>query len=377
MVEISVIIPVYNNEKYLKECLDSVCAQTLADIEIICVNDGSSDGSLKILDEYSKDDRVIVIHQENQGSAAARNRGLDIARGKYIAFLDGDDIYIDRKSLEIMLEAAKKHDASMVSANLKFLTQNRKIVSNPHYDKGTFHYFTGDCEIKPDEYGIPFYFYKNLFKADLIGGIRFPDLLRGQDPIFLSKILCRIDRICGVSVDFYGYMVPVSFDKIDSYTKKYHYICQYRQCIDMLNDSGLSETSKKYMDNLMMYLEGNVDGEVYDIVREVFDDGYFDSYREEYDSFKKSNILNRILCENTEDYYLKAKKELGLNQDSLAEYKKDLFKSELDLIDGEYDELLCENERLENELKAEKSFNDKIRNSKSWKMMNMLRKVRM
>ena len=94
MVKISVIIPVYNNEKYLKECLDSVCHQTLTDIEIICINDGSSDGSLNILNEYSKDDRIIVIDQTNQGPAIARNRGLDIAKGEYIGFLDSDDIYI-------------------------------------------------------------------------------------------------------------------------------------------------------------------------------------------------------------------------------------------------------------------------------------------
>lgn len=375
MYDVSVIIPVYNVEKYLEECLDSVCNQTLEDLEIICINDGSTDGSPEILNQY-EDDRILVINQENKGSAAARNRGLDIACGKYIAFLDADDIYIDNEALERMLDAAKRHDAEMLSANLKFLTPKREIKDNPHYGKGTFYHFDDECEIGPDDYGIPFYFYKNIFRADLIGEIRFPNLLRGQDPIFLSEILSKVDRIYGVPVDLYGYMVPMSFDKLDSYTKKCHYIRQYRQCIDTLNESGLSKTSNKYMHNLMMYLDGNVDSDVYDIVCEVFDDEYFTNYKEEFDSYKKSNVSNKILVENTKEYYLKAKEELGLEPDTLAEYKKDLFKSEMDLKEREYAELTSENERLKRELEKEKSFNDEIKGSKSWKMINRLRKMR-
>lgn len=376
MVKISVIIPVYNDEKFLGECLDSVSNQTLDDIEIICINDGSTDSSLEILNEYSTDKRITIITQTNQGSAIARNKGLDIAQGEYIGFLDADDIYINRQSLEIMFDAAKKHDASMISANLKFLTQERNLISNPHYKRGTFHYFREEGIIEPDEYGIPFYFYKNLYKADLIEDIRFPDLLRGQDPIFLSKVLSEVDEIYGVPIDFYGYMVPLSFDKLDSYTKKYHYICQYRQCIDILDNSELFKTSDGYMHNLMLYLNGNVDAEVYDIVCEVFDEKYFEGYKSEYDSFKRSNILNKILEENTEDYFLKAKDELGLKEDSLKEYKIGLFESKMDLIEAEYNELLSENERLKKEYEVEKSFNEEVTGSKSWKLMDRLRRMR-
>ena len=376
MVKISVIIPVYNDEKHLGECLDSVSNQTLDDIEIICINDGSTDSSLEILNEYSTDKRITIITQTNQGSAIARNKGLDIAQGEYIGFLDADDIYINRQSLEIMFDAAKKHDASMISANLKFLTPERNLISNPHYKRGTFHYFREDGIIEPDEYGIPFYFYKNLYKADLIEDIRFPDLLRGQDPIFLSKVLSKVDEIYGVPIDFYGYMVPLSFDKLDSYTKKYHYICQYRQCIDILDNSELFKTSDKYMHNLMLYLNGNVDAEVYDIVCEVFDEKYFEGYKSEYDSFKRLNILNKILEENTEDYFLKAKDELGLKENSLKEYKIGLFESKMDLMEAEYNELLSENERLKKEYELEKSFNEEVTGSKSWKLMDRFRRMR-
>ena len=92
--KISVIIPVYNVEKYLCECLDSVINQSLKEIEIICVDDGSTDSSLSILNEYKRrDNRVIVLHQENLGAGVARNKGLKIARGEYLSFLDADDFF--------------------------------------------------------------------------------------------------------------------------------------------------------------------------------------------------------------------------------------------------------------------------------------------
>ena len=92
MTKISVIIPVYNVEKYLKECLNSVINQTLKDLEIICVNDGSIDNSLKIMKEYAlKDPRIKILSQKNQGVSEARNFGIKNATGEYVAFLDADD----------------------------------------------------------------------------------------------------------------------------------------------------------------------------------------------------------------------------------------------------------------------------------------------
>ncbi|MDR2409276.1 MAG: glycosyltransferase, partial [Bacteroidales bacterium] len=92
MPKVSIIIPVYNVEKYLAECLDSAIGQTLRDIEIICVDDGSTDHSPEILDEYvKKDSRITVLHQSNGGPSKARNTGIDIATGEYILFLDSDD----------------------------------------------------------------------------------------------------------------------------------------------------------------------------------------------------------------------------------------------------------------------------------------------
>ena len=111
---VSVIIPVYNTEDYLEQCLSSVCTQTLENIEIICVDDGSSDSSLQILEEYAaKDSRVTIIKQKNAGAGAARNHGLSRARGKYLSFLDADDFF-EPDMLEAAYKKAEEDSADFV-----------------------------------------------------------------------------------------------------------------------------------------------------------------------------------------------------------------------------------------------------------------------
>lgn len=106
---ISVIIPVYNAEKFLKECLSCVMNQTLEDIEIICVNDGSTDNSLKVLQSLAEnDERIIILDQKNLGAGVARNKGLSIARGKYLSFLDADDFFESTMLEEAYLLAEKE-----------------------------------------------------------------------------------------------------------------------------------------------------------------------------------------------------------------------------------------------------------------------------
>lgn len=99
---VSVIIPVYNVSMFLHEAIDSVIHQTYQNLEIILIDDGSSDGSEKICDEYKTDRRVKVIHQKNQGLSAARNVGLDIMTGKYVAYLDADDRYLPNMIYEMV-----------------------------------------------------------------------------------------------------------------------------------------------------------------------------------------------------------------------------------------------------------------------------------
>ena len=114
MVKVSIIIPVYNCETYLEQCIKSVFRQSIKDLEIICINDGSTDSSVEIIEQLQKEDgRIILYHQENQGAGAARNLGIRKAEGKYIAFLDADDYFLDTDALELMFYACKMNGAAV------------------------------------------------------------------------------------------------------------------------------------------------------------------------------------------------------------------------------------------------------------------------
>ncbi len=116
MTAVSVIVPVFNTEKYLPICLESLIGQTLHDIEIICINDGSTDGSLKSLEKYAeKDNRIKVLSQENSKQGAARNRGLEIAKGEFVTFVDSDD-WIEPDYCELLYNAAQKYNVNIASA---------------------------------------------------------------------------------------------------------------------------------------------------------------------------------------------------------------------------------------------------------------------
>jgi glycosyltransferase involved in cell wall biosynthesis len=130
MPKISVIIPVYNTEKYLPKCLDSVLAQTFQDFEVICVNDGSTDGSLAILEEYAKKDpRIRVLTQVNQGQSVARNEGMKLAGGEYICFLDSDDFY-DEDFLYTLYTKSVESDADIVMTNTRYVNGNDSTQTN-------------------------------------------------------------------------------------------------------------------------------------------------------------------------------------------------------------------------------------------------------
>lgn len=124
MPKVSIIIPVFNVECYLQECLDSVVNQTLKDIEIICIDDGSTDSSLKILQKYKKqDNRIILLTQENKGAHLARTTALKIAKGEYIGFIDSDD-WIDLDFFETLYNKAIEENADIVRTKIKIIEDN-------------------------------------------------------------------------------------------------------------------------------------------------------------------------------------------------------------------------------------------------------------
>ena len=140
MPKLSVIVPVYNTEKYLRECIDSILAQTFTDFELILVNDGSTDGSGAICDEYAgKDPRIRVIHQENGGITGARKSGVRVAQGEYVTFVDSDD-WIDREMYRTMLDCRQEADpdvviCSMLMETMKGILPQKEIIKAGFYDK--------------------------------------------------------------------------------------------------------------------------------------------------------------------------------------------------------------------------------------------------
>ena len=125
MKKISIIVPIYNIEKYLPRCLDSILAQTYKNLEVILVDDGSVDNSGMIADKYARNDqRINVIHQVNKGVSAARNAGLDLATGDYIGFVDGDD-YIEKDMYERLLFNAIKYKADISHCGYQMVFPNR------------------------------------------------------------------------------------------------------------------------------------------------------------------------------------------------------------------------------------------------------------
>lgn len=135
MIKISLIIPIYNVEQYIYECLDSVVNQSLKEIEIICVNDGSEDASLTILEEFSKkDSRIKIITQKNQGLSAARNTGMMNIQGGYIYFLDSDDFFENKYVLEQLYSEAIKYDLDFIEGDFNFYFNNNKQTKSKGVD---------------------------------------------------------------------------------------------------------------------------------------------------------------------------------------------------------------------------------------------------
>ena len=130
--EVSIIIPCYNVEKFIKDCLESVINQTFKNIEIICINDGSTDSTPEILKKYSNiDNRIIVVNQKNKGLSGARNSGINVSCGKYLMFLDSDD-WIDTDYIEKMYNAIKKNDCEIAVSTI--------IRKREHSQKLRVHY---------------------------------------------------------------------------------------------------------------------------------------------------------------------------------------------------------------------------------------------
>lgn len=221
MPAISVIVPVYNVEKYLHHCVDSILAQTFTDFELIMVDDGSTDNSGKICDEYANfDNRFRVIHQKNQGQAVARNRALEIAQGEYIVFVDSDD-YIHSLMFETLVCTAQQTNADIVRCNYIEGTDcnynwqlSNKIVTKEYDSKSYLR-----ASILNNTNGI-WVLWDKIYRRSCFDEIRFPEGRIFEDNATVYKVLYYANTIVEIDSVFYYYFQNANSTTNQSFYEK-------------------------------------------------------------------------------------------------------------------------------------------------------------
>lgn len=216
MVPLSVIVPVYNTEKYLPKCLDSILSQTMQELEIICVNDGSVDSSPDILRRYAeKDSRIRVIHKENGGLVSARKAGIEAARGKYIGYVDSDD-WIEPEMYERLYQCANGNQADLVSSG--YLFEGNYVSS--HYDGVPEGLYDGEkmdvlrektiYNLKIMDVGMRGSLCCKLFLAEKFREVQMnipEEISMSEDKLCVVSYLLMCSRVCILKEAYYHYMI--------------------------------------------------------------------------------------------------------------------------------------------------------------------------
>ena len=208
---ISIIVPIYNVEKYLSKCIDSILAQTYNDIEVILVDDGSPDNCPMICDEYAqKDNRVIVIHQKNAGVSAARNAGLKAAHGEYIGFVDPDD-WISSSMYQEMITALERENADLAICGYDYYDENGAVDTARRYKEKADEIITQKefmsrlSDMPPTVRQVT---WNKLFRAELLSDISFKKHMHSaEDVLFLSEYSSRICKVIIVHKPHYKNLV--------------------------------------------------------------------------------------------------------------------------------------------------------------------------
>lgn len=200
---VSVIVPVYNVEKYISRCIDSIISQSFRNMEIILVDDGSTDNSLELCESYAqKDNRIKLIAKENEGSSVARNIGLGLAEGKYIVFIDSDDA-LESDFVETLLKAAELHRADICICGYKKNGKNCLIDEYGKTELITDRSMLGKALIVERRIGVmP---WGKIYKKECIGNIRFIKGRINQDDLFCHQVFSHCSSVVKVNLPLYLY----------------------------------------------------------------------------------------------------------------------------------------------------------------------------
>lgn len=204
---ISVIIPIYNVEKYLRTCLNSIINQTFRDLEIILVDDGSSDSSYDICEEYKKSDsRIVVLHKSNLGLSEARNKGIDLAKGDWIYFLDSDD-WIEIDAIDKLYKFAQLNNCDIVQGNHFYAYEEYLLYRKPSRKEKKNHILSREetmkCLIINDR--IKNFAWGKLYKTNLIRDLKFPVGKYFEDSFWQHNVIDRVNRYGIIDKPLYYY----------------------------------------------------------------------------------------------------------------------------------------------------------------------------
>jgi glycosyltransferase involved in cell wall biosynthesis len=264
---ISVIIPVYNTEKELPKCLKSICDQTYKDLEIICIDDGSTDGSSQVLDEFSmKDNRIKVVHQKNGGESNARNTGLKMASGEYIAFCDCDD-WIDTDMYEILARELNCENIDMVGGSWYKETdvysqeiRNQLPVNNAAFTREELLKYL----YMRDSYRGFAYMWDKLYKREILkdkdgNWILFREDLRlGGDVLYLAEVALNVKRAKYVDRAFYHYYQrDESGCHTKDVTKLREWLKAYELILQRFEEEQIDYKTKDYVKRFLAYHSSN------------------------------------------------------------------------------------------------------------------------
>ena len=255
MAKVSVIVPVYNVEKYLKRCLDSLINQTLSDIDIICINDGSKDSSLQILEQYAKkDSRIVIYNQENSGVSVARNTGLEYASGEYIGFVDSDD-WVDLDFYEKLYNSAKNNNADIAVADFirehpnkkpkRLKLKEEKIYTTPE-DKFMI------CKVHREGC-----VWNKIYRTEFIKSInlKFVPKMYYEDRDFTIRSLYFSKKLVTTPNTYYRYFVnPKSIvNKRRNYIQDEHYILVRQQVLQFIKEHNIKVPDGLYKAEIYRY----------------------------------------------------------------------------------------------------------------------------
>ncbi len=246
MVKLSILVPIYNVEQYLPQCLDSLCAQTLKSLEIICINDGSTDASGAILDEYVKNhSNIVVINKKNSGYGDSMNRGLEAATGEYIGIVESDD-FIDENAFEKLYELAKKHDADIVKANYYYHSEDNDEVHEVVREQKLHKPMTisDDYKILLEEPGIWSGIYRREFLLNKKIRFRTTPGASYQDTGFFFKTLCAAEKIVYTKDAFLHYRVDNANSSVKSLEKVNYVVEEYADIEKYLKSCEVSDEVK-------------------------------------------------------------------------------------------------------------------------------------